>query len=294
MSCYKTLRSSLMPSPSPLPAFLTVLLLLANNASGAEGYILGAGVEADNADGLAVSAVGDVGLTEKTWVSAAIARNMADLPFRDDLDTWYGDVGLDHWWDPAGIRVGVAYWGDNDTLDSNDYRASLYWRTNEFSIAGDYEFRDFSFLFPGTDTFPGRRAGFEASGVGLTARYDVTDSVSLGFSGMDYDYDVNLRLDSNQGLLQLLSFSRLSLINSLVDYRAYATFGLDVGKQSWQLDVGTWRGEVDGGDTRSATLRFLNPMGDQADIEFSLGVDDSELYGNVTFFSVFVYFYGGI
>jgi hypothetical protein len=110
---------------------------------------------------------------------------------------------------------------------------------------------------------------------------------------MDYDYDVNLRLDSNQVLLQLLSFSRLSLINSLIDYRAYATLGLDVGQSSWQLDVGAWRGEVDGGDTRSATLRVLNPLNDRTDIEFSLGVDDSELYGNVTFFSVFVYFYGG-
>jgi hypothetical protein len=32
----------------------------------------------------------------------------------------------------------------------------------------------------------------------------------------------------------------------------------------------------------------------KADVEFSLGIDDSELYGNVTFFSVFLYFYGGI
>lgn len=283
MSFYKVIRSSLFPT----------LLLLASRVLAAEAYIIGAGVEADSADGLAVSAVGQLGLTDKTWLSAAIARNMADLPFRQDIDTWYGDVGIDHSWDPVGIRAGIAYWGDNDTLDSTDYRASLYWRTKAFSIAGDYEFRDFSVQFPATDMFPGRKAGFEASGVGLTTRFDVTDSVSLGLSGMDYDYDVNLRLDSNQVLLQLLSFSRLSLINSLIDYRAYATFGLDVGQSSWQLDVGTWRGEVDGGDTKSATLRILNPLGDKTDIEFSLGIDDSELYGNVTFFSVFVYFYGG-
>ena len=142
---------------------------------------------------------------------------------------------------------------------------------------------------------------------------------------MDYDYDVNLRLDSSRGLLELLSFSRLSLINSLVDYRAYATLGLDAGESHWRLDVGTWKGEVaqhggiarrnqrvairaqlelreaararegevDGGTTRSATISFLNPLGEKADVEFSLGIDDSELYGNVTFFSVFLYFYGG-
>jgi hypothetical protein len=269
------------------------LLLIASSAIAGEGYILGAGLEGDSEDGLAASVIGELGLTEKTWISAAVARNAVDLQFREDLDTWFADLGIDHWWDPIGIRAGVAYWGDNDTLDSTDWRASVYWRADKFSVAGDYEVRDFSFLFPATDLFPGRKVGFDASGVGLTTRFDITDSVSLGLSGMNYDYDVNLRLDSNRGLLDLLSFSRLSLINSLIDYRAYVTLGLDVGKRRWQLDVGTWKGEVDGGTTESATIRFLNPLGDAADIEFALGVDDSELYGNVTFFSVFLYFYGG-
>ncbi len=35
------------------------------------------------------------------------------------------------------------------------------------------------------------------------------------------------------------------------------------------------------------------PMTDKTDIEFSLGYDRSELYGDVTFFSLFLYFYGG-
>lgn len=284
MSCCSVLRSTL---------FLT-LVLLTSRAGGVEGYVLGAGIEADSADGIALSTIGEFGISKNTWLSAALARNMADLPFREDLDTWYGDIGIDHWWDPVGVRAGVAYWGDNDTLDSTDYRASLYWRVKKFSVGADYEFRDFSIQLPATDRFPGRKAGFEASGVGLTSRLDVTDSFSVALSGMDYDYDVNLRLDRNQPLLQLLSFSRFSLINSLVDYRAYATFGLDAGARRWQLDIGTWKGEVDGGETQSVTLRYLNPLGDKADIEFSLGIDDSELYGNVTFFSVFVLFYGGI
>ena len=50
---------------------------------------------------------------------------------------------------------------------------------------------------------------------------------------------------------------------------------------------------MDGGETNSATLRFLNPLGKSADVEFALGFDDSDLYGSVTFFSVFLYFYGG-
>ena len=270
------------------------LLLLASNVLAGEGYILGAGLEGDSADGLAATVFGEYGLTEKTWISGALARNTVDRQFLEDLDTWYADVGIDHWWDPVGIRAGLAYWGDKDSLESTDWRASLYWRADRFSIAGDYEFRDFKFDLSTVDLFPARRAGFDASGVGLTTRFDITDTVSFRLSGMDYDYDVNLRLDSRRGLLELLSFSRLSLINSLIDYRAYATLGLDVGERRWQLDVGTWKGEVDGATTRSATIRFMNPIGDTADVEFAFGIDDSELYGNVTFFSVFLYFYGGI
>lgn len=270
------------------------MLFLAGNALAAEGYVIGGGLEADSQDGLAFSALGNFGLTENTWISGAVARNTAELQFQPDIDTWYADLGLDHWWDPVGVRLGLAYWGDNDALDSTDFRTSLYWRGDRISVAGDYEFRDFNVLLPTTDRFPGRNIGFDANGIGLTARFDITDKVTLGLSGMDYDYSVNLRLDNNRGLLDLLSFSRLSLINSLIDYRAYATLGLDVGERHWQVDVGTWKGEVDGGKTRSATVRFLNPLGETADIEFALGLDDSELYGNVTFFSVFLYFYGGV
>ena len=271
-----------------------LLLLLTSNVLAGEGFIVGGGLEADTEDGLALSAIGDFGLTEKTRLSGAVARNTADLQFQPDLDTWYADLGIDHWWDPVGIRVGLAYWGDTDALDSTDVRTSLYWRAEDFSIAGDYEYRDFSFQLPATDRFPGREIGFDASGIGLTARFDITDSVTIGLSGTDYDYSVNLKLDDNRGLLDLLSFSRLSLINSLIDYRVHATLGLDVGERHWQVDVGTWKGEVDGGTTRSATVRFLNPLSRTADIEFALGMDDSDLYGTVTIFSVFLYFYGGV
>lgn len=268
------------------------LCLLAGNAFAGGGYVLGMGLEGDSADGLAASIVGDVEVSDKTWLSAAFARTSVDAGIRSP-ETWYGDLGVDHWFDPVGVRVGASYWGDNDTLDSEDWRASLYWRNEQLSIAADYEHRDFTFDLPATDFFPGRTVSFDASGVGLTSRVDLTDSVSVAVSGMDYDYDVNLRLDSNRGLLELLAFSRLSLINSLVDYQAHVTLSIDVGDRRLELDLGTWKGEVDGGTTRSATISLLNPLGDGADIEFALGVDDSELYGDVTFASVFLYFYGG-
>lgn len=269
------------------------LFLLAGNALAADGYIVGFGVEGDSADGLSASVIGDIAVTENTWISGAVARSTVDSSFSPSLETWYGDLGLDHWFDPVGIRLGAAYWGDSDTLDSKDLRGSVYWRGDKVMVAGDYEYRDFRFDLPATNFFPGRTVRFDASGVGLTTRFDVTEKVSLGLYGMDYDYRVNLRLDSNRGLLDLLSFSRLSLINSLVDYRAGMTLGLEAGKQRWGFDLSSWKGEVDGGTTRSATVRLLTPLGKSSDIEFSLGVDDSDLYGNATFLSVFLYFYGG-
>jgi len=277
-----------------MPWFRAFLLILsASPVFAGEGYIVGGGIEGDTADGLAGSFIGEFGLTKKTWLSAAAARNTVDRPDSTGIDSWYGDVGIDHWFEPLGVRAGLSYWGDQDSLDSTDYRASLYWRNDRFSIAADYVFRDFEVDLPRTDFAAARTFGFDADGIGLTARVEITDDVDIGVSGMDYDYSVNLRLTDNQRLLDLLAFSRLSLINSLVDYRAYATLGVDVGKRRWELDIGQWEGEVDGGKTTSATLRYLNPFGDRADIEFALGYDDSELYGNVTFFSVFLYFYGG-
>jgi len=225
-------------------------------------------------------------------LSGSIGVNSVELPRRQSLDTRYGDLGIDHWFEPVGVRLGFAYWGDSDILDSRDWRGSLYWRTERMTLAGDYEYRDFRFTIPASGMFPGRKFEFDANGVGLTTRFDLTDSLSLSLSGMGYDYSVNLRLDDNRDILDFLSVSRLSLINSLVDYRAFATLGLDVDERRWQFEAGTWRGAVDGGTTNSVTLRFMTPLGERNDIEFGLGVDDSEFYGTVSFFSVFLYFYG--
>jgi hypothetical protein len=268
------------------------LLLLASGAVAGEGYIVGAGIEGDSNGGLALAALGEFGVTEETWVSATLAHYTVDSAAGADADTLSADVGVDHWFDPLGVRLGIARWGDNDSLDSDDWRASLYWRADRFSIAADYEHRDFTFDLPAADLFPRRTIDFDADGVGATLRFEVSDTVDIGFSGMDYDYGVNLRLDRNRALTDLLSFSRLSLITTLVDYRVGATLGVDAGERRWQFGLSSWEGEADRSSTRSLTVSFLNPLAEKADIEFVLGLDESELYGNVSFFSVFVYFYG--
>lgn len=271
-----------------------VLSLLVSNALAAgDGFIIGAGIEADSSDGLAGSLLGGFGLSEKTWVSAGVAKSSVDLALRQSLETRYADFEIDHWFKPLGVRFGAAYWGDSDILDSADLRGSLYWRTDKVTISADYEVRDFDFVIPATELFTGRTIIFDAEGIGLTARFDLSETIDLSLVGMKYDYSVDFRPSDNRDIVSLLSASRLSLINSLIDHRAKASLGIEHGLRRWQLGLAISEGAVDGSRTTSATLSFLTPLASKSDIEFSIGHDDSELYGDVMFFSVRVYFYGG-
>ena len=270
-----------------------VLLFLSGNCWAAGEWVVGLGAQGDSADGVVGAAFGDLAVAEDTWLSASVARTAVDLGIRDSLNTWYADVGLDHNFGPMGIRVGAAYWGDNELLDSIDARFSGYFRGDDSYLGFNYEYRDFELDLPPFGVIPGREAGFSANGYGLTGRIGLSDNVGLHFGGMSYDYSVDLRLDTSRDIVDYISVSRLSLINSLVDYRANIGLGFNIGLQHIELDVAQWKGAVAGSKTNSYSLRFLAPFGDRSDIEFGLGYDDSESYGEVTIFSVYLYFYGG-
>ncbi len=269
-----------------------VLLLLSANGWAAGEYVVAGGLQADSADGLAVALLGDLAVGEETWLSAGLARSSVELPIRDELETWYGDVGLDHFFDPAGVRFGLAYWGDDSVLDSTDARASLYFRGASGSLSFDYEFRDLELELPETGFTRRRQVNFDANGYGFGARLDLSEDVDVRFRGMSYDYSVDLRLDPNRDIVNLFSVTRLSLLNSLVDYRASASLGIDFGLKRLEFELAQWEGAVAGSRTNSYSVRFLAPIGKRNDIEFGLGYDDSENYGEVTVFSVYLYFYG--
>lgn len=269
------------------------LLLLSGNCWAAGEYVIAGGLQGDSADGLAAALLGDLAVGEATWLSAGLARSSVELPIRDELETWYGDIGLDHFFDPAGVRLGLAYWGDNSVLDSRDARASLYFRGSSGSLSFDYEFRDLELELPEFDFIRRRQVNFDANGFGLGARLDLSERVDVRFKGMSYDYSVNLRRDPNRDIVNLISVTRLSLLNTLVDYRASASLGIDFGLKRLEFEFAQWQGAVEGSRTNSYSLRFLAPIGSRNDIEFGLGYDDSESYGEVTVFSVYLYFYGG-
>lgn len=268
-------------------------LFVAGPALAAEGVMLGAGAEGDGDGGLSLAAIGGVGFTAKTWLSAGIGRSSVDLATGRELETVHADIELDHHFDPLGIRLGLSYWGDSDVLESNDWRTSLYWRNDNASLAFDYEFRDFDFRIPSVDFVTIREVMFDADGFGASARFKTSENTSVRLRGIKYDYSVPFRPIENTDALRLINATRLSLINSLVDHRAGLTLSIDRGLRNWEIDLSTSEGVLDRSRTRSITLRFLTPMSDSGDIELGIGYDDSELYGDVTFFSLYLYFYGG-
>ena len=269
-----------------------LLLLAAGPAAVADGFMLGGGAESDSEDGLGIALVGSVGLAEETWLSFGAAKSSVELQSGRELEALYADIGIDHFFDPVGVNFSVAYWGDPDVLESNDWRASGYYRNDKVSFSLDYEFRDFDFTIPSTATFPGRRVTFDADGFGLTARVQTSENTSIRFRGIKDEYSLPFRPIDNINAARLLSVTRLSLINSLGDHRAGFSFSIDQGLRNWTLDISTWEGIFTGSRTLSYTVRYLVPAADKSDIEFGLGYDDSEAYGDVTFFSVYLFFYG--
>jgi len=255
--------------------------------------MLGGGIETDTEKGSSAALISGLGVGENTWLSAGIAKSSLELSTGQDLESWYADVELDHNFDPVGVRIGAAYWGDSDVLESDDLRASLYYKNHKVTLSADYEYRDFNFIVPSIDLSTSREFMFDADGIGVTARFQTGENSSLRFKGIKYDYSVPFRPLENIDAARLLSVSRLSLINSLVDNRMSISLGIDRGQKRWEFDFSSWEGAINRSRTNSLTFRFLRPMTDKTDIEFGIGYDDSELYGDVMFLSLYLYFYGG-
>jgi len=267
------------------------LLSLISASVAADGYVIGFGAEGDSADGRAITAFGDFGLSEKTWVSAAAGSARTEGFIRNN-DTIYVDAGIDHWFKPVGIRLGASYWGNAEILDSRDLRASIYLRGRSGSISIEYEKRDFEFDLQ-SDLVRGRTALFSADGLGLTARLALGEHVNFRLGGMAYDYSRNLRLQEDIDVLAFLSSSRLSMVNSLIDDRFSAGLEYSFGLRSIDVNAGRWQTAIDGSTVDSYSVGFLTPVSDRLDMELRVSFDDSETFGKTTALSVHLYYFGG-
>jgi hypothetical protein len=253
-------------------------------------YIAGIGAQADTADGRAISLFGDFGVSDSAWLSAAAGHTQTDGVL--GFDALYADIGLDYSFEPIGIRIGGAYWGDSELLDSVDYRGSLYFRNDRLSLSGDYERREFDFTYQPLFGDGERTVDFYADGVGLTSWLRTSKNTSLYLGGMDYEYSIDIRLQENIDSVRALTVSRLSIINSLIDYRLNAGLNIRLGTRTLDVNVSNWRTELDQGQVTSYGVGLTTPLDDFSDLEVRIAYDESENFGSTWVFSLFFYTFG--
>jgi len=272
---------------------LLLLTMLAANASADGMYVLGISGQADSADGRAISGFVDYGFTEETWLSAAVSRTET-VGLLGGLKTVYADVSLEHSFGPVGVRAGAAYWGDNDLLDSIDLRGSVFFRGENATFSVNYERRDFDFVFQSIlnpDIF--RTTEFSADGIGASASLRTSSKSRLFASGMSYNYSRDLRVRPDVDLLRFLSSSRLSLMNSLIDYRLGGGIEFRIGQRTLDFTLSNWQTAIDGGQVNSFAIGFITPSGPASDFELRIAYDESENFGNTFSLAISFYYFGG-
>jgi len=268
------------------------LCLAAGSAQAGSGYILGLAAEADTADGRAVSAFADLGLTETTWLSFALGRTNTGSELTR-LETYRADFSIEQTIGAVGARIGAGYWGDSDILDSNDIRGAVFVRGRGAGLSVDLQRRNFDFIVEGLrDSDRRRQVEFSADGLGASAWLRAGERVTLFASGMNFDYSRDIRLTDNIEILNFLSTSRLSLMNSLIDYRLSAGIDVAVGERIVGISLGQWQTAIDGGKVNSVGLDYVSPAGASTDLELRLALDDSQNFGRTIAFSIGIYFFG--
>jgi len=265
-------------------------MLLSGNAL-AEDYVISIGAEADSDDGRLLSFLGDFKVGKKTWLSMNAGLAKTDGVVRDN-ETKFGGVDVDFFFDPVGLRIGGAYWGDPDVLDSRDLKASLYVRGDAGSLSLEYENRNFEFDLQ-SDLLLGRTVKFNADGWGLSTRIQVGDRVSIFANGMVYEYSRPLRLEPDIDVLAFIARSRLSIIGSLIDNRYNAGLEFEFGSRSIDVSAGQWKTAIDGSTVDSYSIGLLTPVSDRVDAEVRVSFDDSEIFGRTSALSLYLYFFGG-
>lgn len=270
---------------------LAVAGLLAIASHAAADHVVSIGLEADTEDSKAVSLLGSFAVAEETWLTASGSRSRSPGQVFD-IDTWFFDLGVDHYFDPLGVRIGAAYWGDEELLDSNDLRAAVYWKNERASLSLDYERRAFDLTVRSLLLDRPRRVEFDADGIGLSARAKLTEAVSAYANGMHYDYSRDISLEPNIDVLRFFALSRLSTYNSLIEDRLSAGVEFSFGSRVFDVRASSWETAVFGDRVDSLGVGLLTPIGNASDLELRLAVDDSDSAGRATVFSVFFYFYG--
>ena len=270
------------------------LLPLAGLADG-RPWAIGLGVQGDVEGSSSFVASFDIAATQSTWLRASGSLGQSPNT-RGDIRASTVSAGIDQAIGPVGVTLDLQRWGDPDLVESDDLKASIYFRNDDFSIALLGERRDIDLTFSVTgqlgQTFS-RTTNFDADGWGVRLSAKPAQDWRIYASGRKYDYSVNLSSLPRIELVDFLFSSTLTLANSLVDFETSVGVERSFGQRALSLNFGRDRSAVDQTFLNSLDLGFLFPAGDRVDIELSLGVSDTDDFGSEAFGGFYVYIYGG-
>jgi hypothetical protein len=236
-----------------------------------------------------------IGLGDETWLSLSAGSSRApstDTEVRAGLFT----AGIEHDFGPVGLALTAERWGDEDDLETEDWRGEIFVAEDRFRIALLLEQRDIDIHFAGAGGpfFTGpRRADIAADGIGVGGRLGVAPLWRLYGSWMEYDYPPGLRLIPRADSLNLLSTSAVTLAYSLVD--EYSRLGIErtFGRKLVNLDFGSDRSAIDGARLESVSAAVLWPVGRRMDLEVHLGTSRTEGYESALYGGFSLVIYGG-
>jgi len=292
----------------------TVPASMAQAPAPAQASVFSGTAQIDEEGAYGLGAGLDLPLAEDTWLqmTAGLADSSAE---RDSLSTYRFGLGIDHFFAPAGIALALDYWGDGDSIDTLALKGDLYFRTERARFGVNATYRDIKLNYevPAlARNLVDDSQSFASTGVGANFRYS-WGAASFYARGSIFDYDeqigdvatrvdlsrvpaplrpnIQQRLENVVRAVQFLSASSLTLANSLLAHSASAGIDYRVGEQTFNVEFGHDRAEVDDLDVTSLSVGWLFPAGNAVDLEVRVGTSDAGTYGTAAYggLSVFVY-----
>jgi hypothetical protein len=284
-------RTMLRPMRILAIVFAPLLLAAVAQAQPAEreqagAWVLGVAGQRDDESNDSLFATLNWGVTKDTWLSFSAGRSSADLA-NVDADTLVASV--DHRFGAIGVALELERWGDEDALETSDWRGSVYYEPERFRIGVAYEQRDIDIPFTIFGPFGGRldrTAQLASDNVGVDVRVQPAEGWQIYFGATEYDYDRDLAPLPRIAQLNLLSTSTLTLANSFIDRERLIGFDRELGAKLLTITYTTDRSAIDDSkfDTLDAALLF--PIGGRMDLEVNLGrgrsdLADAGVYGGI-------------
>lgn len=276
---------------------IVVMASLTTTPLAARDYVVAAGVGFDDAGGYTVNLLGDVAVGEQTWFGLSAGLTRAET-FGGRIETQTLSATLTHEFGRFGVTAGLGTWGDEDALESRDYRAGFYYRGERWRIGVDTERRDIDLTFgfrPENPLIPliQRDASARADGVGASIRYRSANDTRWYVRGRRYDYNRDLNRLTALDLIRRLTPTTLILADGLRDTQLSAGVEWPLGAHLLGLELG--RSELGVGDIKTSNLTVLwtLPVGQRQDLELSLTLGEADDADSSVFVQAIWYFFGG-